>query len=115
MIQACEANTLWNAVQWTVGTSFPAQERSWGFVVDSRSEWRGIPPRRRAATILHEFYHQQMQMRDWLLGWTVIYWPAYMATFPFTGWRGHWAEMGGPHDAGAVDRALRTWIRRPTR
>ena len=115
VIQACEENLAWNALQWTFGTHFPAQERSWGFVVDTREEWNARNPRFRAETILHELYHQHMQMRDWLLGWTTVYWPAYMATFPFTGWHGHWAEMGGPHDAGAVDRALRTWIRRPVR
>lgn len=113
--QACEANLMWNALQEMAGTTFAAQERSWGFVVDSDTQWSKIEPRLRAKTILHELYHQHMQMREWLLGWSMIYWPAYITVYPFTGWRGHWAEMGGPHDAGIVNRALRTWILRPTR
>ena len=88
---------------------FPAQERSWGFVVRSRPSWDRYPPQLRAETICHEFYHQQMQMRDWLMGWTTVYWPAYMVTFAFTGWHGHWAEMQGTHAAGIVDRALHHW------
>lgn len=115
VIQACEASVIWNALQGAVGTNFPAQERSWGFVVNSGTRWSNIRSRIRAKTILHELYHQHMQMRDWLFGWSTIYWPAYLAVFPFTGWRGHWAEMGGPHDAGIVNRALRTWMLRPTR
>lgn len=111
VLQAAEANQAWNLLQWAVGTDFPAQERSWGFVVRSGADWDSIPPRHRALTILHEFYHQHLQMRRWLLGWTLVYWPAYTVTFPFTGWHGHWAEMAGPHAAGVVDRALRDWVR----
>jgi len=114
VIQACEANRAWQALQKIGGTNFPAQERSWGFVVQSDAQWSGRKPRHRAATILHELYHQHMQMRDWLLGWSMVYWPAYMTVFPFTGWHDHWAEMGGPHDAGIVNRALRTWTIRPS-
>ncbi|MCA8973484.1 MAG: hypothetical protein KDC98_02125 [Planctomycetes bacterium] len=109
VLQAAEANLVWHGLQWMAGTHFPAQERSWGFVVGSCDRWDDLAPRFRAKTILHELYHQQMQMRDWLQGWTLVYWPAYMMTFPFTGWHDHWAEMGGPHDAGAVDRALSSW------
>lgn len=115
VIQACESSLLWHALQAMGGTNFPAQERSWGFVVRTDAKWSSIRPRFRAETILHELYHQHMQMRDWLLGWSTVYWPAYLSVFPFTGWHDHWAEMGGPHDAGIVDRALRTWVIRPTR
>ncbi|MHC4812047.1 MAG: hypothetical protein ACYTGW_11645 [Planctomycetota bacterium] len=108
-LQAAEGNVLWSFVQWAVGTNFPAQERSWGFVVRSRARWDRFRPGSRAETICHEFYHQQMQMREWLMGWTAIYWPAYLATFPFTGWSGHWAEMQGRHAAGVVDQALSGW------
>jgi hypothetical protein len=48
-------------------------------------------------------------MREWLMGWTAVYWPAYLATFAFTGWSDHWAEMQGRHAAGVVDRALSGW------
>jgi hypothetical protein len=113
VLQSAEGNALWSFLQWSVGTNFPAQERSWGFVVRSKDRWDAAPPRWRAETILHEFYHQHMQMRDWLYGWTLVYWPAYMATFPFTGWNGHWAEMAGEHAAGIVDRGLSGW--RPDR
>ncbi|MCA8953478.1 MAG: hypothetical protein KDE27_28455 [Planctomycetes bacterium] len=109
VLQAAEANQAWNLLQWTFDTDFPAQERSWGFVVRSVARWDAMRPRQRTATILHELYHQHMQMRQWLLGWTAIYWPAYQITFPFTGWSGHWAEMAGPHAAGVVDRALAGW------
>ncbi|MBP8299375.1 MAG: hypothetical protein KA020_03340 [Planctomycetes bacterium] len=109
VLQAAEANQAWNFLQWSFGTDFPAQERSWGFVVRSGAHWDKLQPRQRALTILHEFYHQHMQMRQWLLGWTLVYWPAYQVTFPFTGWHDHWAEMGGPHAAGVVDRALGAW------
>jgi len=112
VLQAAEANQLWNLLQWSVDTDFPAQERSWGFIVRSRARWDANRPRRRAVTILHEFYHQHMQMRQWLMGWTIVYWPAYMATFPFTGWSGHWAEMTGPHAAGVVNLALGGWSMR---
>jgi hypothetical protein len=111
VLQAAEANRVWDFLQWTVDTDFPAQERSWGFVARSGADWDRLVPRQRAATILHEFYHQHQQMRRWLLGWTCLYWPAYLATFPFTGWHDHWAEMGGPHAAGVVDRALAAWVR----
>ncbi len=106
VLQAAEGNELWRFLQWTAGTNFSAQERSWGFVVHSKASWDKYPPQLRAETICHEFYHQQMQMREWFMGWTVAYWPAYMATFPFTGWHGHWAEMDGTRAAGIVDRAL---------
>jgi len=109
VLQAAEGNELWRFLQWSVDTSFPAQERSWGFVVRSKTRWDGYPPQLRAETICHEFYHQQMQMRDWMMGWTVVYWPAYLSTFPFTGWHGHWAEMSGTRAAGIVDRALLGW------
>lgn len=109
VLQAAEANQLWNFLQWSADVDFPAQERSWGFVVRSGARWDHLTPRQRATTILHEFYHQHMQMRRWLLGWTTVYWPAYMTTFPFSGWRDHWAEMGGPHAAGVVERALAAW------
>lgn len=112
VLQAAEANRAWDLLQWTFGTDFAAQERSWGFVVGSCAQWDAIRPRLRAATILHELYHQHMQMRRWLCGWTLVYWPAYHATFAFTGWQDHWAEMGGPHAAGAVDRALAGWALR---
>jgi hypothetical protein len=109
VLQAAEGNVLWDLVQSAAGTNFPAQERSWGFVARSRSDWNGYPPQLRAETICHEFYHQQMQMREWLMGWTVVYWPAYLTVFPFTGWHGHWAEMASTHAAGIVDRALIDW------
>ena len=115
VIQAAEGNLLWHGLQVMTGTNFVAQERSWGFVVGTEADWLEHDARFRAMTILHELYHQHMQMREWLLGWTAAYWPAYNLTFPFTGWDDHWAEMGGPHDAGAVNRALRTWVRRPAR
>jgi len=109
VLQVAEGNAVWSFLQWTVGTNFPAQERSWGFIVRSKSRWDGSSPKWRAETILHEFYHQHMQMREWLYGWTIVYWPAYLATFPFTGWSGHWAEMAGDHAAGVVDRGLSSW------
>lgn len=109
VLQAGEGNLLWSLAQRAVGTRFPAQERSWGFVVDSKARWHGYALRFRVETICHEFYHQHMQMREWLMGWTTIYWPAYLATFPFTGWHGHWAELQGTRAAGVVDRALRDW------
>jgi len=109
VLQAAEGNVLWHLAQWAVGTNFPAQERSWGFVVRSKCSWDGYSQRHRVETICHEFYHQHMQMREWLQGWTVVYWPAYLATFPFTGWHGHWAEMRSGHAAGVVDRALADW------
>ena len=68
-----------------------------------------ISPRFRAKTILHELYHQHMQMRQWMQGWTLVYWPAYMSTYPFTGWYAHWAEGKGRRGAGVVDRALKEW------
>ena len=60
--------------------------------------------------MLHEFYHQFMQMRVWMQGWTLVYWPAYMATYPFTGWYDHWAEGKGHRGACAVDRGLVPWV-----
>lgn len=75
VLQAAEANQAWNFLQWSFGTDFPAQERSWGFVVRSGEHWDELQPRQRAVTILHEFYHQHMQMRRWMLGWTLVYWP----------------------------------------
>ena len=115
ILQAAEGNALWDFSQWAVGTNFPAQERSWGFIVRNRERWDSFSPQWRAETILHEFYHQHMQMREWLQGWTVVYWPAYLATFPFTGWSGHWAEMASGHAAGVVDRALSGWRPRRTK
>lgn len=109
VLQVADGNSLWSGLQTLTGTNFPAQERSWGFIVRDRSRWNSLWERQRAKTILHEFYHQEMQMRRQFLGWTTLYWPAYMATFPFIGWDGHWAEMNGPNAAGAVDRALANW------
>lgn len=109
VLQSARSNVLWDWLQQAVGTRFPAQERSWGFVVKSREEWNAFSATWRAETILHEFYHQHEQMRVWLKGWTVVYWPAYLATFPFTGWNDHWAERNGPHAAGVVEQACRSW------
>lgn len=109
VIQVAEENFLWHGLQSLFGMNFPAQERSWGFVVRTRGDWNSIPDQHRAGTILHELYHQQMQMREVFLGWTTVYWPAYNVTFPFTGWYGHWAEMESSICAGAVDRGLSGW------
>ncbi|MEZ6036998.1 MAG: hypothetical protein R3F29_05925, partial [Planctomycetota bacterium] len=45
VLQAAEANRAWDLLQWTFGTDFPAQERSWGFVVRSGAQWNAIRPR----------------------------------------------------------------------
>lgn len=110
VMQSAESNYLFTGLQWLVGTHFPAQERSWGFIVDSLDAWEAHARQTRVELILHEFQHQHMQMREWMLGWTLVYWPSYMATFPFTGWHGHWAEMAGEHAAGIVDRGLDYWV-----
>ena len=110
VMQSAESNYIFTGLQWLVGTHFPAQERSWGFLVDSLDGWEDHARQTRVEIILHEFQHQHMQMREWMLGWTLVYWPSYMAAFPFTGWEGHWAEMQGPHAAGIVDRALDYWV-----
>ncbi len=110
VLQVAESNALWHGLQSLFGTNFPAQERSWGFIVRTAPQWYSRNARWRASTILHELYHQHAQMREWLLGWNPIYWPAYMGTFMFTGWNEHWAEMRGAHSAGVVDRGLRAWL-----
>ena len=61
------------------------------------------------STTIHEFYHQEQQMRRWFRGWTVAYWPAYAWSFALHGWNGHWAEVEGGNAAGVVDRGLRKW------
>lgn len=109
IIQTGRSNVLWDLWNKALGTNF-VQERSWGFVVRDASDWAHAPTRFTTKTVLHEFYHQQMQMRAWMQGWTTVYWPSYMATYPFTGWYGHWAEMKGRRGAGAVNRALVRWI-----
>ena len=109
VLQTAESNRLWDFLQWSVGTRFPAQERSWGFITRSAKEWEQFPKRFRAATILHELYHQHSQMREMWWSWTSLYWPAYNVTFIFTGWDGHWAEAKGYGDASAVDRGLSGW------
>lgn len=109
VLQVAESNRLWDGLQSVVGTRFPAQERSWGFVTRSAKQWEQTPKRARAKTILHELYHQYQQMRETWWGWTSLYWPAYQATFVFTGWDGHWAETSGYLDASAVDRGLQGW------
>ena len=113
VLQVGESNAIWNALQWAVGTRFPAQERSWGFCVGTRAAWDAHDPRWRTVILLHELYHQHFQMREWFLGWNPVYWPAYMVTFVFTGWDGHWAEMRGGRSAGVVNRGLRAWLYRP--
>ncbi|MFN0058561.1 MAG: hypothetical protein ACKVX7_08920 [Planctomycetota bacterium] len=106
--QAAESNAIWAFLQYVSGTEFVAQERSWGFVVDSRATWDARPDRTRTVTILHELFHQHAQMRERFHGWTAIYWPSYIATFLFTGWDEHWAETGS-NGATRVDEGLRTW------
>ncbi len=108
-VQAAEQSPAFWMLQVAAGTNFNVQERSWGFVVASRSRWDQRGPRRRAITILHELYHQHMQMRRRFVGWSLAYWIAYDAAYPFTGWDGHWAEVEGPHAAFAVNAALRDW------
>ena len=110
VLQAGEESPFFRAVQAVVpGTDYSAQERSWGMIVANRDEWDSWSPRMRAATIIHEFVHQHVQIGRWFRGFTVAYWPAYGITFLSDGWEGHWAERTGPYAAEAVDLALRDW------
>lgn len=108
IVQAGEESLLFRLAQ-AFAPEFIAQERSWGMVVGRLERWDARRGNERAQTIIHEFVHQHMQMRRWLGGWTVLYWPAYGISFLRHGWYGHWAETDGPHAAGAVDNALRGW------
>ena len=109
VIQSGEWSLLLLLAEETAGTSYYIQERSWGMVTRSLTDWNERAERQRATTIIHEFYHQQAQLHGWFLGWTVFYWPAYGYSFAADGWWGHWAEAVGGHGAYAVDRALANW------
>lgn len=114
IVQAAESSMLFRLGQILTTDDFLAQERSWGFVVGSRTQWNRHSDTQRAATTIHEFYHQEQQMRRLFRGWNIFYWPAYAWSFTFHGWNGHWAEVEGGHAAGVVDRGLREW-RAPVR
>jgi hypothetical protein len=109
IVQAAEVSPWFWTQQAVAGTSFNVQERSWGFIVASRSRWDRRAPRDRAVTILHELYHQHMQIRRRFAGWSAVYWPLYVTVYPFTGWNDHWAERDGPHAAFVVNAALARW------
>ena len=110
VLQVAEESPFFRLAMETVGPEVSAQERSWGFIVPRRKDWDAQRPRDRASTIVHEFYHQHMQIRRQFMGWSAVYWPAYGWTFLRKGWMSHWAEMGGPNGAGVVDRALGGWV-----
>ena len=111
VLQRAEGSLQFYLTLLASGDSFVAQERSWGFVVPSVGEWNDRSDRQRTLTTMHEFWHQQKQMRDMFLGWTTLYWPAYLASFLRHGWYGHWAETG-PSGAQKVEQALREWSRK---
>jgi len=107
-VQAVQVSPL---MRWFSPGNFAAWERSWGFVVPDKAIFEARRPSQRTRLILHEFLHQELQMRRWLRSWNLVYWPAYTTTFLQTGWQGHWAETDGRHAANAADRALRNWKR----
>ncbi|MEM7235376.1 MAG: hypothetical protein AAF517_24605, partial [Planctomycetota bacterium] len=108
-VQAAEVSPAFRWSLALVDRSYSAQERSWGFVVPDRNRWDRRSQKSRVGTVLHEFYHQEEQMRRLFRGWTTAYWPAYGWSFFRHGWNGHWAEVQGPHAASVVDRGLRGW------
>ena len=105
-VQSVQVSPL---MRWLAPADFIGWERSWGFVVPDQTAFEAHSPSDRIELILHEFLHQEMQMRRWLRGWNPIYWSAYNVTFLRTGWYGHWAETDGPHAANAAERALSHW------
>jgi len=109
VLQTAEESHVFRLALNATGEHYRAQERSWGMVVPFPDEWEQLPPRFRAATVIHEFYHQFEQIRETFLGWSTLYWPAYGVDFAAGGWHGHWAEEGSS-GAAAVDRALRGWL-----
>ncbi len=109
VLQTALENPLWNAAQRLAGMNYAAQERTWGFIVPSKADWDRKPATQRVKTLLHEFVHQDTQLHELFLGWSLLYWPAYLTTFPFSGWTDHWAELGGTYGAGVINRALYGW------
>jgi hypothetical protein len=109
VIQAGEWSPLFWAAETVAGTSFMAQERSWGMIVRDRAHWDARGERGRAETAIHEFYHQYVQIRGRFHGWSTLYWPAYGVAFPFGGWNAHWAERTGRTPASVVDAGLAEW------
>jgi hypothetical protein len=105
-VQAAQESPL---MRWMLPANFIAWERSWGFVVPDEAKFLAQDAKSRVTLILHEFIHQEIQMRRWMRGWTLVYWPAYQITFLGTGWRGHWAETHGPHAANCAGNALKGW------
>ncbi len=87
-----------------------AQERAFGFVVPDARDWIGPPNPRQdiqcTVTILHEFYHQEIEIDGWFEGWSPAYWGAYVAAYPLQGYNNHWAESAAKNGAYVVDRAL---------
>lgn len=110
VLQSGESSVAFDWLNSMAGADYEAQERSWGFVVRTKADWDARPDYRRAITILHELCHQEAQMRQAFLGWNILYWPAYMAPFPFTGHTGHWAEGGSSLGANAVEKGLTRWF-----
>ena len=109
ILQAGEESLPFRLGQSLAGDYFTAQERSWGFVVGRIERWNERGARQRSITIIHELYHQHMQMRRVFLGWTTIYWPAYGYSFLTDGWWDHWAERQSRIAAYVVEKALGSW------
>ena len=95
------------------GMAHVAQARTWGFVVGDHHRWRQCDPRLRAVIIIHEFFHQHLQIRQGFQSWSALYWPAYVIGAISGDDSEHWAEMGGPDGAYVVNRALEGWRTRP--
>jgi len=109
VVQSAEISPALSIGLGITGMAHVAQARTWGFVVGSRHKWRLCSPRLRTTIIIHEFYHQHMQIRSDFQGWAMLYWPAYGAGTITAGDDDHWAETGSPAGAYVVNRALREW------
>jgi len=108
LLQTAEESHVFRLVTEIGGTTqYVAQERTWGLVVPDPERWERMEERERAVTVVHEFYHQHLQLREGLLGWSTAYWPAYGASYAFAGYDRHWAEAGT--GAKTIERALRGW------
>jgi hypothetical protein len=107
ILQSAEQSHVFRLTLEVTGERYVAQERSWGMVVPYPEQWQQLDARARVITVIHEFYHQLLQLRESFLGWSTAYWPAYGYSYAVDGYGEHWAEA----DAGAstIDRALSDW------
>jgi hypothetical protein len=109
VIQSAEVSPTLAFALGMTGMAHVAQARTWGFVVGDDHKWRQCTPRLRTVIVIHEFFHQHMQIRQGFRSWSVLYWPAYVLGAVSDDSSEHWAETGGPDGAYIVNRALQGW------